>query len=146
MRLEGKVVTFKMTKLMAALKDFTIPFNDAGDKLVKYFGEQVFNDQGLKGIRDESWAPWAESTIIARAKRQGHYKAEPERTDQILVWTGALHRGFVKDITPTSLRISNEVEYFQFAQLDRPMLRLNAEVEDIVYRSIYEYVTPIYSR
>ncbi len=147
--LDTTKVTAKLTDVMAALEDFSEPFNVAGEQLVTYFGQQVFDAQG---VDDNLWASWALRTAMMRMKRQGYYKLPPEREDQILVWTGELHRSFDKIVNPKMLTIFNTDPVFAYHQLgtdkmpQRKMLSVNAEVVSLVYRAIYEYITPIWSR
>jgi len=142
-QLDSEQLERKLDELTGSLKDFGRPFSVAGDKLVTAFSTDVVYAQGR--LSGGKWKNWSPITMAARTKRTGYYKAPPERTDMILVWTGRLRRGFEKAVTSTTLIIRNTVEYFKDHQLGegvpkRPILTINEAVVDIVMDEVNAHV------
>lgn len=141
-------VKSKLSNLSKSLTDFKVPFGEAGEELVQYFGQQVFDDQGFNG---QPWAPWALSTVIQRLKRTGNYKSNPEREDQILNWTGRMHRSFFSTVTEMKLIIANTSPYFPYHQMGttkmtaRCMLVVNKDVITTVRSRVEAYTKSLIS-
>jgi len=137
--IDDKEVIKKMSDLTKGVKDFKQPLNEAGDKLLSYYGDDVFASQGAL-IGGTQWKKLSPATLKARAYGQGHYAKPAIATNMILVWTGTLKKGFRKAVTSTKLVIDNTVEYFKYNQKTRKMLDINAKVIEIAIKSIYEYI------
>lgn len=144
---DDTAVMKKLDGLLGGVKDLRKPFTEAGDDLLTFFGEDVFESQA-RAIGD-SWRALAESTLRARADRKGHYARTPERTDKILWWTGDLKRGFRKEANQLFLRIYNDVEYFRYHQErggsppQRKMLAITSNVILKVMDRLIAYVERI---
>lgn len=145
--LDTRKVEKKLDILAKSVKDFRPPFEAAGDDLVEHFSEDVVFAQGAKS--GGKWRDWSATTVKLRTSRSGYYKAPPERTDLILVWTGRLRRGFRRTAAAASLRIYNVVKYFGAHQAGegktprRPILDINAEVIGIVMKRVQGYIEKI---
>lgn len=141
---DDTAVTKKLNGLLGGVQDLKKPFEEAGEDLLVFFGEDVFESQA-RAIGD-SWRALAESTLRSRAERKGHYANAPERTDKILWWTGALKRGFKKQTGKFSLRIYNDVDYFRYHQTrggsppQRKMLAITSNVIIKVMDRLIAYV------
>ncbi|MEE8151279.1 MAG: hypothetical protein V3T43_06145 [Nitrosomonadaceae bacterium] len=138
-------VTIDDAKVKALLKkigdgvvDLKKPLDDAGDELIKFYGDENFDKQG--SALGTSWKPLAVSTLQARARRYGHYGKAAIETQKALIWTGKLKKGFTKVTTKTLLTIENNVQYFKFNAKTRPMLGLGTPVTDIVLDSFNSYL------
>jgi len=129
-KMDDRQVTKKLNTVTSGMKTMKEPFTDIGNKLLDFFGKKVFSTQG--GAIGERWRGWSASTIEARLNRRGHYANSPISTNKILVWTGAMSKGFIKKVKRFSLEISNNVKYFRFNQKTRKMLAINKEVINIV--------------
>lgn len=138
---DTKEVQLKIKDMEQGLSDLTVPFQQTGDDLIKFYGKEVFESEG--GAMDGRWRPLSAGTILARAMRRGHYANPPIATDKILTWTGDLRNGFKKQVSRLQLVISNSVEYFKYNQPDRPMLGINQKVIDIVMKNITSYINKI---
>lgn len=145
--LDTRKVEKKLDILAKSVKDFKDPFEDAGDDLVEHFSEDVIYAQGQKS--GGRWRDWSPTTIKLRTSRSGYYKAPPERTDLILVWTGRLRKGFRRTANAVSLRIYNVAKYFGAHQTGegkiprRPILDINAEVIGIVMKRVQGFIEKI---
>lgn len=137
-----------MSKMAEKVKDYSQPFEKAGNDLIDYFGKDVFDSQGEQST-GLGWRRLAESTLYMRANHYGYYANRAEREDHILVWTGRLRRGFVKRVDQTHLVIGNNVEYFPYHQLgggrlpQRKMLTLNRAVVATIKTRIEEHIEKI---
>ena len=127
-----------MTTILNGLKNMSKPFNEMGNQLIKFFGDENFQAQG--GKLGTQWSPLAVSTLQARARRYGHYKNNPKSTNQILVWTGALQKGFKKSVESTRLTIDNNVSYFDHNIQTRAMLGINSNVIKIIEDVTSDYL------
>lgn len=130
-----------LEKLSSGVRDFSKPLNQASDKLLIFFGEDVFETQG-RAI-NETWRVLAESTLRARAKRSGYYAQPPIETNKKLVWTGRLKKGFQKQVERLRSTISNNVKYFRYNQDTRPMLAVTDKVTAIVKKTFNSYFKKI---
>lgn len=140
--LDTRKIEKKLDILAKSISDFSPVFSSSGDDLVEYFSNDVVFAQGQKS--GGRWKDWSPTTLKLRANRSGYYRAPPERTDMILVWTGRLRRGFKKIATKTYLRVYNIVEYFKYHQAGgRPILDINAEVVGMVMRRAENYIRRI---
>lgn len=146
--LDKTKVEMRLSKLAEKLRDLSQPFNQVGDDLIDYFGNKVFESQGVEST-GANWRKLAPATLYMRAHHRGYYAQPAEREDRILVWTGRLHRGFTKKAERAQLTISNDVEYFKYHQLggghlpQRKMLAINKIVLTIVKTRIEEYTQQI---
>jgi len=141
-RFNNRQTVQRYRELSRKIKDFKEPLNDTGDDLLGFFGGKVFSSQGTEstGIKWKSLAP---ATLYMRAKRFGHYAKKPITTSKILIWTGALKKGFTKDVSKTILKISNGVEYFKYNQPAREMLTINRKVLEIVAKNFNRWINKI---
>lgn len=142
MRISFKVkdtqVQKAMSKLLNGVTDFSEPLRRSSERLMPYFSETVFESQG--SVLGESWRALAESTLRARAKRSGYYRAPPIASGKILIWTGRLQKGFKSAVTSTTLTISNPVPYFRYHQMSqRRMLAVNQTVITITMAEMHRY-------
>ena len=135
---DGREIDKKLNTLIKGVKDFKEPLESTGVELMKFYGEKVFASQGAE--MGGKWKPLAPATLRMRARRQGHYAKPPIATGKILIWTGALKKGFKKTVTRTKLTIENTVKYFKFNQPNRPMLGINAKVIEIVLKNFRNYL------
>lgn len=131
----------RIKKINAGITDLREPFEQSGEEISKFFGEENFAKQG-KAL-GTPWGPLAASTLLARKNRTGHYENTPIRTDKILIWTGALKSGFKKTVKKTTLIVENTVAYFKFNQGSRPMIKATTEVLDIVSKHLMDYIRKI---
>lgn len=142
--LDDTEVRKKLNQLADDLKDFKEPFKQAGDELLDYFGNKVFDSQGKEA--GEPWRALSATTLKMREARIGHYKKPPITTNKILIWTGALKKGFDKTVERTRLTIFNTVDYFKYHQKaggrppQRKMLTINSKVIETVVNAINEYI------
>lgn len=111
--LDATKVAKRLSIVAAGLTDFSVPFEKAGNKLLLFYGVEVFDMQGVAG---ESWRNLSAATMRARARHWGYYKQAPVQTGKALVWTGRLQRGMRKQVDKNALRIYNDVPYFAFHQ------------------------------
>jgi len=137
-KMDDKQVIKKLGTISTGLKNFKEPLNKVGDDLVKFYGEKVFETQG--SAIGSKWAGLSPSTMDARLNRRGHYSNSPIATSKILIWTGALKKGFQKKVSSVKLIVSNNVKYFKYNQGKRPMLGINREVINIVVKRFEEYI------
>lgn len=140
---DDKKVQKKISELAKGVKDFRTPMKESGEDLKDFFGNEVFDSQGSS--IGEKWRPLSPTTLKLRSSRTGYYKAPPEATNKILVWTGRLHRGFESIVNSLSLRIRNNVNYFKYHQLGggipkRPMLAVNSKVIEKVMKRVNDYI------
>lgn len=142
--LDGRAVSKKLSAAASACSDFTVPFNLAADRLLKIYSVEHFEGQGSF---DEKWRPLAAATLKMRARRTGYYKQTPVEEGKILVWTGRLRSGFRKEVDQKSLRIFNDVPYFEYHQKGdgrhpprRRMLKLTREYIEIVINEVNSFV------
>lgn len=142
--LDDTQVTKKLNQLANDLKNYNVPFTQAGDELLDYFGNKVFDSQGKES--GEPWRALSPATLKMRQAKFGHYRKPPIATDKILIWTGALKRGFFKTVQNTRLTIGNTVDYFKYHQKaggnppQRKMLTINSKVIKTVVNAINEYI------
>ena len=143
--LDKTKVTKAIQGMANKVKDYSKPFEKVGNDLLHFYGVEVFEQQGVAG---EEWRGLAHETVQARLKRWGHYSEPsnegPER--RILIWTGRLQKGFKKDVNASSLRIYNDVPYFQYHQRasgrppQRRMLALTKDTIIQVKGAIVQYL------
>ena len=112
-KFDDKLVRDKLGLIHKALLSPKEPLENTSKELMEYFGETVFNRQG--GAK--KWKPLAPSTLIARGKRTGYYKNNPQQRGKTLVWTGRLRNSFNKKLARRSLVISNNSPYFKNHQM-----------------------------
>lgn len=142
-RLDDTEVTKKLNDLTSGLKDFSVPFREAGDDILDYVKKEVFPSQGI--ALGDKWKPLAPSTLFARAHRQGHYAKSPVETNKILIWTGKLREGFFKTVARKRLEIDNSVEYYDYHQKasgmppQRRMLAVNSRIITMVMERINNF-------
>lgn len=145
--LDDTEVKKKLNQLASGVSDFKKPFSEAGDKLLDFYGKDVFKTQGQ--LAGEPWRKLSAATLKMREQRQGHYRKTPIVRDKILIWTGTLQKGFRKTVTKTKLMIDNTVDYFKYHQQStgrppqRKMLHINAKVITMVVESINDYLEKI---
>lgn len=131
----------KFNGIKKNLDNMTQPYDEMGDELIEFYGDENFDAQGAKlGTKWKSLSPF---TLQARARRTGHYKKSPTQTGKILIWTGALQKGFRKGVTAVRLTIDNTVSYFKFNNKDRPMLKINARVIEIIETVMNKFLIKI---
>lgn len=127
-----------------AFKNTKKPLTEAGNDLLDFYGKKVFKTQG--GASGAKWKPLSATTLKMRAERTGHYAKTPKARGKILIWTGALQKGFVKKVSRTKLIIKNNVKYFKFHQRatgrppQRKMLTINREVITIVIKIFNKHI------
>jgi phage gpG-like protein len=112
--LDDREVRLKLDKLVKGVSDLKPVFEDTGDELLKYYGDEIFEAQGTSS--GDKWKNLAVSTAMNREQRRGYYKNTPIATNKILVWTGRLQKGFKKQAERTKLTIENTVPYFKHHQ------------------------------
>lgn len=132
-KIDDDRVRRKLGQISSGVRDFSKPLNQASDKLLIFFGEDVFETQG-RAI-SQSWRALAESTLRARSRRTGYYAQPPIETNKKLVWTGRLKQGFQKQVEKFRSTISNNVKYFRYNQDTRPMLAVTDKVTAIVRKA-----------
>lgn len=142
---DSKNVDRKLARIAVGLQDLRPAFNNIGDELTAdFFGKKVFDAQGAEsGGRWKSLSP---RTLQARANRTGHYAKSPVATNKILVWTGALQKGFRRTVKAMSLRISNLVDYFKYNQPNRPMLSEGKGVLAIITKHMNRYIQKLIAK
>ena len=127
-------VSKKLNQVAQDISDFSEPFEKAGDKMLKRFGEDVFESEG--GAIGDDWRDLSPATLRARQNREGYYSNSPTETGQPMVWTGRLKKGFRKDVSKTRLVIDNPVEYFKYHQLpggtNPPQRKLMGLTKDVI--------------
>lgn len=128
----------KLGSIASGVRDFSKPLDNASDKLLIFFGEDVFETQG-RAI-NKSWRALAESTLRARSRRTGYYAQPPIETNKKLVWTGRLKKGFEKEVSKLKAIISNSVKYFRYNQDTRPMLAVTDKVTAIVRKEFNNFI------
>lgn len=145
--LDSTEVVKKIDALTQGVKDFHKPLDLAGTDLLDLYGDRVFQEQGKpSGV---AWKPLSAGTLMARQKRTGHYKNTPITTGKILIWTGALMKGFRKTVTSSKLIIDNTVDYFKHHQkaggkpAQRKMLFVNTKVIMTVLDRVTEHVNKL---
>lgn len=146
-RLNDTKVKKKLIQVSKDVKDYRKPFKTMGDKLLVFFGKNVFKTQG----RDigERWRPLSAATLKMRKERRGHYKRTSIASNKILIWTGTLQKGFQKTVGKTKLVIKNPVKYFKYHQKatggppQRKMLSINPKVIKIVVDELNKYLLKI---
>lgn len=105
----------KLAGLDSVVKNAQPIFEDIGNDLITYYGNEVFTSGGA-ALKGGGWRSLANATIEARTKRTGYYKQAPIATGKILIWTGRLMNGFKKEASRVQLRIHNIVSYFKYHQ------------------------------
>ena len=131
----------KLAAKSAKIKDMNAALEDVGVKLLEYFGDTVFQQNGI----DTDWPMLAASTVRARTRRTGYYRNAPIAQNMTLVWTGRLKQGFRYSVSPNRLVIVNDVPYFRYHQRGsglpkRTMLGVNQEVLDQATKIINDHV------
>lgn len=136
---DNSSVEKELNLIVKGLKDLSKPFKEVGEDLTKeFFGKEVFETQG--GAIGANWKGHSARTAVARARRWGHYAKSPVSTGKILVWTGALKKGFTYKANSRQVVIQNDVFYFKYNQPERKMLGINQKVEKIVVDIFDEYI------
>ncbi len=144
-KLDDREVKLKLNALSKGLTDTKPIMTVIGDELLKYYDDEVFREQGVNG----KWKNLSAITQLSREKRQGYYKASPETTNKILIWTGRLKRGFESAVTATKTIISNKVPYFKYHQQGggrlprRQMLAITQKTVDIVTNTFEKYINKL---
>lgn len=142
MVLDDRDVRLKLDKLVKAVGDTQPVMNEIGDELMKYYGDEVFRQQGT--TVNNNWKALAMTTQLSRSQRRGYYKNAPIATDKILVWTGRLQRGMAKTVEKAKLTIYNNVPYFKYHQTGqgvpkRQMLEITQKTVDTVTNTFIKY-------
>lgn len=142
--LDDTEIRKKLDQLAGDLKSYKKPFTEAGDELLGFYGGEVFSTQGRAS--GEPWRALSPATLKLRAERRGHYANPPITTNKILIWTGALQKGFEKTVSATRLVVKNTVDYFKYHQQasgrppQRKMLHINSKVIEIVVKAVNNYI------
>lgn len=143
--LDDREVQLTMNKLVKGITDTKPVMKDINEELLKYYSDEVFRNQGV----DKKWVPLSLRTRMARDKRRGYYRNAPETTNQILVWTGRLKRGFEGLVETAKVTISNKVPYFKYHQQggkrlpQRKMLEITQKTVDIVNETFEKYINKL---
>lgn len=145
--LDKTKVDLKLAKIAEQVKDFREPFDEIGTDLLEYYGDVVFETQGVaSGV---AWRPLAPATLLMRKEHRGYYAQAAIEEGKILVWTGRLKHGFQKAVERTKLTISNPVEYFKYHQAGkgrpprRKMLALNKDTLIIIRARMADFLRRI---
>lgn len=141
-KLDDRQVIKQINHLSTGLKGYKKPLDEAGDDLLRYYGEDVFKSQG-KALGGK-WKPLSAATLKLRKERRMHYANQPRTTGKILIWTGKLQDSFRKKARRTKLVIDNTANYFKFHQKkgkgQRSMLAINKTVINIVLKRVDAYI------
>lgn len=97
----------RLAKLGESLMDFTEAFESLATGLLLFYSQTVFNSKG-----QALGTPWAPLKASTQAFKNKNY---PGRGP--LVRTGTMQDSFNKTVTPHSLFIGNDTEYFRYQQL-----------------------------
>ena len=139
-------VQLKLSQMHDKLRDMSKPLDDIGQKLIVFYGIDVFQTSGMRGLG--RWKALAPATLMMRKTRQGYYKRAPIANDMPLLWTGKLRSSFTRKVTKDSLTVSNPTDYFRKHQLGegvpkRPMMMINQFVKDTVTRAFAAYMNAL---
>lgn len=111
-RVEVKGTEFLFGKLddlvNAPRKEAKNALRETGDLLIKEFSEN-FDSNGSR-INGKQWKPLKQKTL--EQKLRLGYGSKP-----ILVRTGRLRKGFVKNVFGYSVRVTNKTKYYRYHQL-----------------------------
>lgn len=77
--------------------------------------DELFTSEGAKVQKANTWAPLAASTIKARSKRWGYYKATPSRPS-VLRWTGNLQENRTVMVQATKGTLTFNAKYAVYHQ------------------------------
>ena len=140
-KLDATKVTKKLNQVSRDIKDFSEPFEKAGDDLLKFYKNDVFKTEG-RAIGDK-WKKLSPATLMMRRDRVGHYAKTPKARGKTLIWTGKMQAGFRKKVGKLKLVISNPVDYFKYHQLatkrQRKILSLNTKAIKIIMDRVNQY-------
>lgn len=146
-RLDDRELKLKLNNLAQGLTNSKPVMKDISEQLLNYYGDEVFQEQGTTGV--DKWRQLSAVTSLSREKRQGYYKAAPETTNKILIWTGRLRRGFDSTVSATKTVIFNKVPYFKYHQTGggrlpkRTMLAITQKVITVVDTTFAKYINKL---
>jgi len=139
---DDKEIKRYFNKVEKGLRDFKEPLGDSADELIKeFYGDKVFETEGA--AVGKKWSPLKARTLQARARGYGHYAKSPITTGRVMIWTGALKKGFKKTVSSFKAVIENKVKYFKYANNKRPVFGINKEVMSIVEKNFEKYFKKI---
>lgn len=141
-KVNDKEVTKLFRKIEVGTASFREPLTNASDELIdKFFGKKVFETEGA--ATGSRWQALRAKTLQMRARRYGHYKKAPVATNKMMIWTGALQKGFKKTVTAFKSVIENRTSYFKYTEQKRPVFRINSEVINIITKHFLNYFKKI---